>query len=348
MSKASSLLVKLGQSLGENLGNLKAIHKDLLSLFKSSPHYKQKSKLMKGFGQNSPLQQQVFKNAAAIDRALREPEDKKTFTPMGLLLSIKGKQIIGVVLATASVRALGQKVPVEVRFNFPLIFKILNPTAAEELFALVQKRLGTNHYIERRTIGTVSLSSSQFYGILTAIFGGLKAHRPEFILIGRDKEADKLAASREKAKRGSVLDPTLTARRFHRQLLGRLDAFKASRADAFLNPKQLLQAIIKNGYMEKVVLDGFNYSLVSDRISLGALKGEGWGGAYVEYRLDESGKKYKEVSKAFSLAYDAENDAEARKTLRAQMLPFADFKVTLQFDGGKIVPAKVVMGKLSW
>jgi len=121
-------------------------------------------------------------------------------------------------------------------------------------------------------------------------------------------------------------------RGMRQQLKIRLDQFKSSRAAQVGSVEEMLPYIIEKGYIDKINVGGFTYSLSNDRINLRSLSGKDsfHGESTIEYTIDQ-GPDWREMYRA--------NDEENRPPERLE--------VVLGLEGGRIVP-KSVRAKARW
>jgi hypothetical protein len=136
----------------------------------------------------------------------------------------------------------------------------------------------------------------------------------------------------------------------------RLETFKASKAKSFENSDELMNALIKDGYFEKLKFMGFTYKFYDDRIRFSALragkdKNSGYE-SYIEYRIQDGTPEYKKAQEDWNKIrselkgkIDDEAATIAYYEARKKILPPAELKIIMGLEGGKIVPVKIQIGK---
>jgi len=140
-------------------------------------------------------------------------------------------------------------------------------------------------------------------------------------------------------------------------LHSRLETFKASKAKSFETSDDLMNALIKDGYFEKLKFMGYTYKFYDDRIRFSDLrsgknKNNGYE-SYIEYKIQDGTPEYKKAQEDWNkiraeLPKDKVGDDDAMAeyyAARNKVLPPAELKIIMGLEGGKIVPIKIQIGK---
>ena len=142
------------------------------------------------------------------------------------------------------------------------------------------------------------------------------------------------------------------------QLETRLNNFKRDKLKASgkdLTIDKIVETIRKEGYLDKILVNGYIYNYYQERINISALrKGDHKKSrydsdlSYIKYKIDEDAESYIKIRREF---WNAINDVEELKSVdpvayekeeekikRKLKMPPRYFTVMLDFEGGMIVP----------
>jgi hypothetical protein len=187
----------------------------------------------------------------------------------------------------------------------------------------------------------------------------------EVLYIYKDTDRVATKADRHAAKVGKVAipgDKKVVGRRGETEyqaylntlkagLRARLDKFKASKAKSFTSVAEMLEFIKKEGYLDKLKLDGMNYNMKNANLHLdnmikkarGAKDDNGWlQDSYVNYEMDwdERSAVYTKMRKEVAAANPDMSSDDVYKELEAKIPP-RTIKVIFKLEGGVIVPSEV-------
>jgi hypothetical protein len=364
------------QMLYEFLGNLDVVDKQLLKVLKTVPAYNTKPRLNDKVGQNSTVDREavVGKNG---DKTWNKFKDDATCLTMVLVYD--GKQV----LAVSDLVRLGQSSGKVCYVAFsPKMYSDVIP--AEEILKLTKLSPAS---ITR----AVELTISATRKLLDIVVAKARAEGKtiEAMYIRADDERQATNKARKTARAGMVplpgtKDTVVTSRKWGRTesaykvyidglryaLKSRLEAYKGSKAKTFATPEEMLESLIKEGYLEKLNFKGETYNLENERIYLKDLMKASKGGntdsiskSYLEYRLaDEYNDKRMAVRSKIHAEFKAKEealkakfnnelndeskaafvklDAEERAARREALAP-SYLYVILGLEGGKIVPVSI-------
>lgn len=118
----------------------------------------------------------------------------------------------------------------------------------------------------------------------------------------------------------------------------RLDQFKSSKTKGVATHDELPEFVGEHGWLDKLLVGGFVYDYYDSRIDIKALQGKTYSKeAYVEYKLNQNTKAYKDFEDTRPAArYDTPEYEEWRAKR-----PPGSLKIMLKLDGGHIVPSHV-------
>ena len=135
----------------------------------------------------------------------------------------------------------------------------------------------------------------------------------------------------------------------------RLEKFKASKAKGFTSVVEMLEYIKKEGYLDKLKLNGLNYNMKNSNLHLNDMikkargaKNDNWlSDSYVEYSMDwdERSDVYSKMRKEYKEANPDASVEDMQKAMEGK-LPPATLKVIFKLEGGVIVPSEVKLANM--
>jgi hypothetical protein len=364
--------------LFEELGNLNIINKKLLKVFKDQPYrsfsdVKKKAATVKSnLGQNSKVEEFDDKNHNAAFAHLDEK------LAVGMILKYDGKQVMAVVTNLKS--RYDEKQSYTFIFSPAFFATIMDEKQYHDELGLDMSSFSKDYDFQASQVikGQSTSTVSKIKKIMKLVFDAAKKNKVEVktMIVYVDKERSIKSDERAKARYGAIPLPTGNkiaigpgeyttyeeqAKRYFNDLKtdlrGRLETFKASKAKSFDTSDELMNALIKDGYFDKLKFMGFTYKFYDDRIRFSDLrsvkdKNSGYE-SYIEYKIQDGTPEYKKAQEdwnkiraelpkgkvgdeAATIAY-----YEARK----KVLPPAELKIIMGLEGGKIIPIKIQVGK---
>jgi hypothetical protein len=369
-------------ALFEDLGNLKKIDKKLFKIFVKKERYfsgKREhgdTQVNGSLGENSKVEEHVDSGYSAAWKHLEDAKVK------AIILQYDGDQIFAVLKA-------GQDYKKKNEYAFivnPSYFeKIAEKGEYNEIVGGVIKKSSTwrgkrSEFTEKTEFeagtaseGASTTSTGNLKKIIKLAFDAAKKNKADLktIVVSIDEERLAKNVSRAKGREGSLPYPTGNkiaigpgryttyeeqAGKYFKSLgadlRDRLDSFKASKAKSFDNPNDLLTALIKEGYFDKLKLMGFTYKMGSDNISFRGLTGQFMGESYIDYNIqtntpeyDKAQDDWREIRQGLKGALDDEEAQAAYYEAKKKILPPEQFRVVLELDGGIIKPGRIKLGK---
>ena len=364
------------EMLAEDLGNLKQINPAFVKALKrqtgrySDGRYKQYHILSSRAGQNSQTDDRPMKTARAIASEFSESKsaiamlvfDKKSGTQYGIIAErtpttyankTRLERTIGVFV---DVDAIAGDVPVENK-----------KTLRTAIFDKMKMSQSDGDVISRE----FSFDEGKIYGALNEINKFVKGPEKEitvrFFYEDTDRKVKK--ADRARAKSGMIpvklsgKDKTDFENSARSALKARLDTFKTEKLknqNKGISLDQVLDTIRTEGYLDKILIDGYIYDYYNDSFNFnnmktGRHKDKTWESnrSYVTYRIDDDEETYRNIRNKFwnassEIQDEFAGDKEAMKTeierLKKRLkLPPRYIKVFFDFEGGMIVPAEIVV-----
>ena len=345
----------------EDLGSLKIVDPKFRDMLKVTGEYKSSgtpgklgrytSVLSKRLGKDSPIKTKVLKSAADAVRALEEDKSAVAFT---VIDKRSGDQVFFAIRN-------GEK---SGGYNYGVDVQSLLSELDPETSATMKKRLldakidisdfkskDRNDTFRGKVVPNRGERSSALYKVLTTVIKALdRKLGPEITVIYGDNARLKKQDERKTARQGMIPISDVMSRQFNNDaraaLRQRLDKFKASKAKRIDSPEDLIEAIMQEGYLDKIKIGDFDYKLSNDHIRLDYLKSKDKRNrAYVTYELDRSTDKYSSARRA-AFAAMAKDDKDMDKV--AEQLPPGKITVYLGLEGGTIAPTDVEVSPSFW
>jgi len=365
--------------LFEELGNLDVIDKKLLKVFKGQPYNswnsdtkKKATPVKSSLGQNSKVEEFDDKNH---NTAFAHLEEKLA---VGMILKYDGKQVMAVV--TNSKGRYDEKQSYTFIFNPAFFSTIMDEKQYHDELGLDMSSYSKDYDFQASQVikGQSTSVVSKIKKIMKIMFDTAKKNKVEVktMIVYKDEEREVKSGERAKARYGAMPLPTGNkiaigagkyttyeeqASRYFKDLKSdlrsRLETFKASKAKSFETSDELMNALIKDGYFDKLKFMGYTYKFYDDRIHFSDLrsgknKNNGYE-SYIEYKIQDGTPEYKKAQEDWNkiraeLPKDKFGDDDAMAeyyTARKKVLPPVELKIIMGLEGGKIVPIKIQIGK---
>jgi hypothetical protein len=369
------------EMLLEFLGNLAAIDKHLLKSIKQSVttnRYggKASDKIVTALGQQSAVNHKPVtgRNSDSLWNSFEEDS-----TVVAMVLVYGGNQIMAV-----SNRA---RLGVSIEKGSEACFAVMTPDFFEkvmpeadfnEKFNPKVKKYQSPENKMRSVLGGSREGKTFIRNVLDIMIKKAKADgiTVEAAFIHKDEERVKAKSARAAARSGRVITPNekgdvaVGGGRYGRSeniyknyidglkssLRARLDAFKTSKAKDFTSIAEMLEYIKKEGYLDKLKVNGVDYVMKDSRMYLDELiksakkapeKDSYRNDSYVSYSMEYSDyydAREKERAKYKDDLAAAKDDEEATQKIRDKIessAPPRTIKVMFALKGGLIVPADV-------
>lgn len=226
------------------------------------------------------------------------------------------------------------------------------------------------HMFDSSNIGvlTTDFTSSKVYNAINHINKFIKSPNKELAIKVVHADAERPAKKQERAKaRSGVIPVKLDGKEkedFIKQakysLQKRLDVYKSEKLkkqNKNISIDEFLDAVRKDGYLDKFLVNGYIYEYYRDSFNFGNMikgrhKDSRWESdkSYVTYRIDDDAPEYEKVRRDYweqagklsDLSDDREAYAHAKDKLKKRLkLPPTYIKVFFDFEGGAIVPAYI-------
>ena len=215
---------------------------------------------------------------------------------------------------------------------------------------------------------TTDFTSSKVYNAINHINKFVKSPNKDLAIKVVHADAERPAKKQERAKaRSGVIPVKLDGKEkedFIKQakysLQKRLDVYKSEKLkkqNKNISLDEFLDAVRKDGYLDKFLVNGYIYEYYRDSFNFGNMikgrhKTAQWESdkSYVTYRVDDNAPEYEKVRREYweqaselrDLSDDSEAYAHAKDKLKKRLkIPPTYIKVFFDFDGGAIVPAYI-------
>ena len=346
-SKASEVLVM------EDMGNLDIIKPEFQKVFASNygsyGHGKNNKIAVGSVGKESPVETTEIKS---IKDAYTDLFAGKT---VGVILRLDGEQVIAVgpVIKDMNYNYKSTN-DVQVMIDYKKLGEL--GFSKEDLDNLAKKI--SNYSFARSFISSDKLSVakaktilSTFYKVTKTLVDGVV----DAIVVYPDADRKEKKQERSAAKHGALAIEVKSSKfkeSARRDLMSRLDKFKASKAASYATPEEFFKAIFEKGYMDKVIIGGYTYEKQTSDLRLGDIQNpeKSWGTVMntVNYRLDEKNSpKYDDMWERRMAIVTAQKDgkiseeeAKAQLTGLKQECP-REIKIVFGLQGASIVPKDI-------
>jgi hypothetical protein len=361
-------IIQQTDSLFEDLGNLKIIDPKFLkalrtsSVFKKSkdsrhPYGKSYDILDPNLGKDSKIEKKSFKNPVEAFKSL----DGKD----AMLLTINDPQLdkqVAIFIApkyTRNISSASETGTVTVGLDLGYFKELADKAGlSKEYDARIKKDFNTyGSDTITKVMNMPDRKASPLIKLIADMYKKAKME-PEYIVAYTDTNRQAKQADRLKNQKGVIpmqRDKDVYnkfAKEARQALRFRLDKYKSSRAKGVDDPDELIQEIIKSGYLDKFKYGGFTYDLKNDYIRFGELR-KGAAArdsekSYIEYGLSSNSVEYGEMavarrelrSKLNSVGADSLEGVKIQKQMDG-IRPPSTLKVILKMEGGKIVPSEI-------
>jgi hypothetical protein len=335
--------------LNEDMGNLKAINPEFRKIF-NTDWGKGKARITnKQVGQNSPvITVDVVTARQAADMFFGNEEQKSNY--QGMVLRINGEQVLG--LGRTVKERYGKEEQYKAVLNASLYKQVENDEKGNKArFDKISKMFVMLHSDMEET----TLALTQAKTLLNNIFKAFKeaGGKIDALIIGGDTNRAELKKARATAQSGVVPSSgaTIHSAKFKsdtvRALNSRLEKFKASKAEKYGSPEEFMAAAIQKGFMDKINIDGFVYTLRDDQLRLSDItKPSSWHKSNaIKYQIDSShSAPLKALSdELWSLRERGKEDPQIQSKvdeLKAKFPP-REVSIIMGMNGGMIVPQHV-------
>ncbi len=366
--------IAAGDTVAEDLGNLKFIDKDLFPVFKNF------RKLSKAFGQNSPVTDIELKNGAAFTAWAKGEIDTVKKLQTGLTV-LKGIPVVGAVFIVngQQVMAVSYQPDGSAEFRIKSMAGFLSAVTGQQMKtsdadAFVASNPGKigkalNKLEELHYKG--SISSGQAQDVVVQLKHLRKHFKFDLRIkaIGLDKKRIELVKERKELQAGVVAVGKAASdyhsefnRGLRKVLSKKLEAFKMSRAPAVEDEEEFLDFVLKNGYLDRINLAGVVYRFHTEQIHARSLfdkESSNWKQeSYMEYEVVEtesmglwsknyeirkkSEKFYQDAAKAGDTMAQKHADEFEKLLHKQENTPYQRIRIMLKGVGGAITVDKLV------
>ena len=373
----------------EYLGNLSVIDKTLVkSLTKAADRsygstVKKAPKLSATVGQKSKVEKKVATGKNG-DQLWKFFDDDKNI--MAIVLDYDGKQVMAISdksrtgsdpsdSSYSRSSSIGSNASTMYTVATDEFFSLIMPevefdeTFASSLSKNIWRSAGDGKSRELKTGGTQAKTFIRKLLDLTVKKARTEKKEVNVMYIYRDEARTATKADRSKTRIGRVPTPidnktsgpgrrseglyTDYIKGLKSALMARLDKFKASKAKSFDTVEEMLKFVRDEGYLDKLKVNGHNYSMYDSRMYFNDLlkqaktaKSDSWSNeSYVEYRIEGSTWKLRE--KVSTEVQEANPDMDKKdlydliKKTITEKVPPDKLRVMYALKGGSIIPVEV-------